>query len=165
VRPGTVVPYEAEAGLSVEPPVGGPLRLPLKKEGQVPVPAPPAVEVREVAWSDLSLEKAAGRVRLAVTNPNRFPVDLSKLAYQLSLGGVEVADTAIARPVHFAADGGAATVELPLSLSPKQLGMAAWQVLTGKGSGYDLKGTMDVTTPYGPMALPIKRIGETVFKK
>lgn len=165
VRPGTVVPYEAEVGLSVEPPAGGPLRLPLKKEGQVPVPAPPAVEVREVTWSDLSLEKAAGLVRLAVTNPNQFPVDLSKLAYQLSLGGVEVADTSIARPVHFDADGGSATVELPLSLSPKQLGMAAWQVLTGKGAGYDLKGTMDVTTPYGPMALPIKRIGETVFKK
>jgi len=165
VQPGTVVPYEAEVGLSVEPPAGGPLRLPLKKEGQVPVPAPPAVEVQEVTWSDLSLEKAAGRVRLAVTNPNQFPVDLSKVAYRLSLGGVEVADTSIARPVHFAADGGSATIELPLSLSPKQLGLAAWQVLTGKGAGYDLKGTMDLATPYGPMALPVKRIGETVFKK
>ena len=165
VQPGTVVPYEAEVGLSVEPPAGGPLRLPLKKEGQVPVPAPPAVEVREVTWSDLSLEKAAGRVTLAITNPNQFPVDLSELAYRLVLGGVEVADTAIARPVHFDADGGTATVEIPLNLSPKQLGLAAWQVLTGKGSGYDLTGTMDLATPYGPMALPIKRIGETVFKK
>ncbi|MFO8012167.1 MAG: hypothetical protein R6X20_02565 [Phycisphaerae bacterium] len=68
-------------------------------------------------------------------------------------------------PVQFAADGGSAVVKLPLSLSPKQLGMAAWQVLTGQGAGYDLTGTMDVTTPYGPMALPIRRIGETVFRK
>jgi len=165
VRPGAVVPYEAEVGLSVDVPAAGPLRLPLKKTGEVPVPAPPTVEVQEVNWSDLSLQKVAGLARLHIQNPNQFPVDLSTFAYALSLGGVPVADTAIARPVHFDADGGAATVEVPIALSPKSLGAAAWNVLTGKGAGYDLTGKMDLTTPFGPMNLPIKGIGETLFKK
>jgi len=165
VRPGQVVPYEAEVGLSVDVPAAGPLRLPLKKSGQMPVPAPPQVEVRGVNWSDLSLQKVAGLATLHIENPNQFPVDLSKFAYALSLGGVPVADTAIAQPVHFDAAGGAATVEIPINLSPKQLGAAALNVLTGKGAGYDLTGTMDLTTPFGPMGLPVKKIGETVFRK
>jgi LEA14-like dessication related protein len=165
VRPGSVVPYEAEVGLSVDVPAAGPLRLPMKKEGKMPVPAPPRVEVAEVNWADLTLEKAAGLVTLDIANPNQFPVDLSSFAYALSLGGVQVADTRIAKPVHFDAGGGSAQVEVPIALSPRQLGMAAWNVLTGKGAGYDLTGTMDLATPFGPMNLPIKAIGETVFRK
>jgi len=165
VRPGAVVPYAAEVGLSVDAPALGPLRLPLKKEGQLPVPAAPEVQVAEVKWDSLSLERAGGRVKLNIVNRNQFDVDLSRLAYALSLGGVEVANSSIAQPVSFQAGGGAGAVEIPLSLSPKGLGLAAFKMLTGKGSGYKLSGSADLQTPFGPMSLPVGGTGQTTFRR
>lgn len=165
VRPGAVVPYLAELGLSVDVPAAGPLRLPLKKEGQLPVPTAPEVEVRSVDWSNVSLDQAAGRVVLGIVNRNQFPVDLSTLRYALSLGGVEVGQASLAKAVSFGATDGAGTVEIPIAFSPKQAGLAVLGMLMGKGSGYNLKGTMDVTTPFGPMALPIEKVGETIFRR
>jgi len=165
IRPGSVVPYAAELGLSVDPPLGGRLRLPLRKEGKLPVPAPPAVEVTEVQWDQLSLNHAGGRVRLKLTNRNQFPVTLSKLTYGLSLGGVEVARSSLREPVFFRGGGGAGMLEIPISLSPKRLGLAAFRMLTGKGAGYRFEGDLDVKTDFGPMSLPIRGIGKTLFKR
>ena len=164
VRPGAVVPYEAELGLSVKPPVAGPLRLPLKKQGQLPVPTVPEVSVQEVKWDKLSLNEAGGRFRLNMVNRNQFPVEMSKFTYALSLGDVEVANSSLARSVAFTS-GGAGTLDIPISVSPKQMGLGLFRLLTGKQGGYALKGTLDVKTPFGPMSLPIDKIGNTVFRK
>ena len=37
VRPGSVLPYKADLGFSVDSKIAGPLRLPLHKEGELPV--------------------------------------------------------------------------------------------------------------------------------
>jgi len=160
-----VIPYRADLGLSVDAPGVGPLRLPLRKEGKLPVPSAPDVEVTEIKWDKLTLDSAAGRVRLRMVNRNQFPVELSKLTYALSLGGAEVARSAIASPVAFQAGGGAGAIEIPISLSPKKLGLAAFNILRGSRAGYQLGGTAGVTTPFGPMSLPIKKIGDTLLRR
>jgi LEA14-like dessication related protein len=165
VRPGAVVPYEAELGLSVDAPAVGALRLPLRKEGKLPVPAAPDVAVTQVKWDRLTLDRAGGKVTVAVTNRNRFAVEMSKLTYALSLGGVKVADAAVARSAAFEADGGKATIEIPLAFSPKQLGLAVFGMLTGRQAGYRLRGALDLQTPFGPMSLPVDRAGKTIFRK
>ena len=165
VRPGAVVPYEAELGLSVKPPVAGPLRLPLKKQGQLPVPTVPEVSVQEVKWDKLSLNEAGGRFRLNMVNRNQFPVTLSKLQYALSLGGAEVANSSIQKAVALAADGGAGTIDIPLSFSPKKFGLAALRMLTGKEGAYALKGSLEVNTPFGPMTLPLDKVGSAALRR
>ncbi len=165
VKLGSVIPYKADLGLSVDAPAVGPMRLPLSKEGELPVPAPPDVQVQEIKWDDLSLDSAGGTVKLNVVNRNAFPLEMAKLAYGLTLGNVEVANTSIARPLAFAADGGAGVVEVPISLSPRKLGLAVFRMLAGKGSGYKLTGDMSVETPFGPMSLPVEKTGKTVFRK
>ncbi len=165
VRPGAVVPYKADLGLSVDAPAVGPLRLPLKKEGELPVPAAPGVEVVEVKWDKLTSDEAGGHVKLRLANRNQFPVELSKLTYALSLGDVEVANSSLAQAIAFGADGGSGEVEIPLSLSLKNLGVGFFRVLTGTGSGYKLLGALNVTTPFGPMLLPVEKVGQTVFRR
>ena len=165
VKPGAVVPYTAEMGLRVDPAGLGELRLPLKKQGQVPIPTAPDVRVTEIKWDELTLDRAGGRVMLRLTNRNQFALKLTGMAYGLSLGGVDVATSSIAKPAAFDADGGAATVEIPLALSPKKLGLAAFNMLTGTGTGYKLTGAVDVQTPFGPMKLPIEAVGKTVFRR
>lgn len=56
-------------------------------------------------------------------------------------------------------------MDVSISLSPKKLGLAAFRMLTGKGAGYERTGDMNVKTPFGPMNLPVKRIGKTVFRR
>jgi len=168
VRAGSVVPYAAELGLSVDAPALGELRLPLRKEGKLPVPAAPEVSVAQVNWEELTLERAGGRVKLALANRNEFPIELSKFKYGLSLAGVEVADSSIQQALLFpaaGAGGGPVSLEIPISFSPKQAGMAVLQLLAGDGGSYQLNGVLDVNTPFGPLSMPLSETGRTVFKR
>lgn len=165
VRPGSVLPYKADLGFSVDSKIAGPLRLPLHMEGELPIPTVPQVEVTQINWDRMTLSNAGGRVNLRIVNSNEFPVTLSKLDYALSLGNVEVARSSLAKAVAFDASGGAGAVEIPISFAPAKLGLAVFGMLTGKGAGYSLKGTLAVDTPFGPMTLPVEKTGDTVFRR
>jgi LEA14-like dessication related protein len=160
VRPGGVVPYAAEMGLSVDVPMGGPLRLPIRKEGQLPVPAAPEVKVASIQWDELGLDRAGGRVRVEFVNRNDFPLDLSKMEYALSLAGREVARSSIAKAVAMKGSGGAGAVEIPISFSPRDLGAAVLAILMGQKSAYTLAGNLVATTPYGKIEMPVREAGE-----
>ena len=51
VRPGSVVPYEAVVGLSLDAPVLGRIRLPIDRSGELTVPSIP--KASEVDWKKL----------------------------------------------------------------------------------------------------------------
>jgi len=165
VKLGSVVPYRADLGLSVDPPVGGRLRMPISKEGKLPVPAPPDVSVQEIKWDELSLTSAGGTIKLNVVNRNQFPVDLSLLAYGLTLGSTKVASASVAKPLALDPNGGAGTLEIPIQFSPKDLGLAVLGMLTGDGASYSLAGNTSVGTPFGPMNLPFDKVGKTLLRK
>jgi LEA14-like dessication related protein len=165
VRLGSVVPYSAELGLSVDAPIVGKLRVPLKKEGQLPIPTTPDIEVAEVKWGDLSLSQATGTIKLNVVNRNQFAMDLSKMSYAFSLGDVEVAKSSLAKPVSFAAGGGAGTIEIPLSVSAQQAGLGVLRMLTGSGASYKFAGSADLNTPFGPISVPLDKSGNCSFKR
>lgn len=163
VKLGDVVPYEAMMNLSVDAPAAGRLSLPISKKGEMPIPAPPAVSVNRITWDELSINRAAGTVELGITNPNSFKVDLSGLDYTLDLAGTRVANSSISRAVSFAAEGGTGTLSIPLELNPRELGLAAFRMLSGRGADYRLGGAMKLGTPFGPMTLPLDKRGQTVF--
>ena len=141
-----------------------PLVLPLQKEGELPIPAVPEVALEGVQWEAFSFENATALLKLHVTNRNEFPVGLSKLSYGLTLGSARIGESNVEHAAAFSA-GGDNTLEVRASFAPKDLGLAAFTVLQGKGSSYKLGGTMNVTTPFGPLDLPYERSGETVFKR
>ena len=166
VRLGQVLPYKADLALSVDGsavpgiPGGGTIRLPVSKQGKLPVPNVPKVELTDVRWSKLDLTEASAVIQLRVENTNEFPVDLSSLGYQLSLGDTLVADTTIDKSINFA-PGKAQTIELPLRVAPANLGLALLRTLTQGSAKYDLSGSMSGQTPFGPIDLPFNRAGTT----
>lgn len=162
VRPGAVVPYDADLRLSADAPVVGTVTLPLKKSGQVPIPAVPTVELSSVEWKGLDLNKAAAVLHLNVGNPNQFALGLSKLGLGLSLAGHSVASTSVDQATSIAA-GGNGTLDVPITFSPRDMGLSAFQVLQGKGSDYKVSGLLSAKTPFGPMELPYERTGTTNF--
>jgi LEA14-like dessication related protein len=165
IRPGAVVPYAAELDLTVDAPVVGRTRLPLRKEGRLPVPTVPDVEVAEVKWEKVSTAEIRGTARLNVVNRNRFAVELNTLQYALALGDVEVAKASLAQPVALAADGGKGSIEIPIALSPQQAGLGLLRMLTGSGSSYSFRGTADLRTAFGAMSLPVEKVGKTLFNR
>ena len=164
VRPGAVVPYTADLGVSVDAPALGRLRLPLKKDGEIPVPAIPDVSVRDVKWSTLSLSEATATVSLDIGNTNQFPIDLSSLDYALSLGGMKVAATKLSSATNFA-PGAKRTLELPITLKPSDLGLAAFNMLRGGGAKYGFTGGLATKTPFGDLRFPIDAKGDTTFSR
>ncbi|HUW20384.1 MAG TPA: LEA type 2 family protein [Sedimentisphaerales bacterium] len=55
IRPGSKIPYQADLGLSVNTPALGVIRLPLKKQGELSVPAVP--KLSEFDWEKTVLTK------------------------------------------------------------------------------------------------------------
>ncbi|MBN1766045.1 MAG: LEA type 2 family protein [Sedimentisphaerales bacterium] len=55
IKPGSVIPYSADIGLSVDTPGLGLLRLPMKKEGELSVPTIPAVS--GIDWKKMIMDK------------------------------------------------------------------------------------------------------------
>lgn len=161
IRPGSVVPYEFDGKLDVDTPLG-PLALPLRKQGELPVPAVPELSLESVQWGRISMDEATATLNLRVGNTNDFALDLSSMAYDLALGGHSIVSTNLVKPASFGADE-SALIAVPISFKPKDLGFAVFKLLTGDGAGYALKGDMQVDTPFGPLTLPFDAAGQTTF--
>ncbi|MBT8486008.1 MAG: hypothetical protein HKO59_00990 [Phycisphaerales bacterium] len=163
VRPGSVIPFTVDATLATTAPGIGRVALPLRSDGELPIPTVPAIRLDGVAWERLALDEAVATMRLHVENLNEFPIDLSTLEYRLGLGGADVASAAVPSGVSLS-KAGSTTLAIPLSFRPLDLGLAAFDVLRGNSAAYSLDGTMRAETPFGPLELPFSRSGQTAFQ-
>lgn len=163
VKPGAVVPYEAELVMNVDAPLIGPMALPLSTTGELPVPTVPKVSVASVDWSELSFTNIAGTLSLAVENTNDFPIDIENLSYGVALGGVDVASGAVTSAPSLTT-GDAKTIDIPISLSVADVGAAALSMFGGKETDFATSGSLDLSTPFGPISLPFAEIGRTLLE-
>src|SRR5690606_40265504 len=110
VRPGQLVPYEADLGLKFDAPVTGPLELPLRTSGELPIPAVPNLKVGGIRVDELSLNAAKIVLDLDVGNTNEFALDLLDFDYGFSIAGAEVARSALDRSASFEPGGTASPI-------------------------------------------------------
>ena len=164
VRPGSVVPYRADFNLGFDAPIVGRMNLPLSYRGEVPVPAVPDVSVVAFDVDSLSYDKVQATVKLNVKNNNQFALDLSKLGLNFSLGGKEVSRTQFAQSASLA-PGQSATVEVPMSFSPRAFGAGMLNLLSGDDASYAVSGSLDAGTRFGPLSLPFTHKGDTNIVK
>ena len=161
VPAGTMVPFTFQGTVATDELPGlGDVQLPVQIDGELPIPAIPQVSVVSLEWDELSLMKAQARLTLDIVNTNQFTFELDQLAYAFELGGVTVADTKLRETARFA-ESASRTIELPLTIRPVKLGMAAFQMMHGNSASYRLSGQMNVETPYGPLLMPFDSAGST----
>lgn len=158
LRPGNVVPYDAEIGLKLDVPGAGPLRVPVRTQGKLPIPNVPKVSVASLNWSEISLNRVGGDLKVNLANTNDFPLTLKGLDYGLSLGGRDVASGLNSTGVELGA-GGDGALSIPLGFSPLEVGSAIMGVLTGSSADYGMRGNLSVDSPFGPMTLPFTSSG------
>ena len=98
-------------------------------------------------------------------NKNDFDLGLKNLDYEVWLGDVSIGGADLEKSENLPKNG-ISHIDLPITFRPKYCGSAVWDIIRGRGTGYSMKGNIDVDTPFGEMKLPIKKEGGTThFKK
>ena len=156
---GDVVPWSASVDVRVDAPGVGPIALPLKTSGELPVPAVPRLSMPSIEWDELSFTEAKATVRLDVFNTNSFPLELDPSDLSLSLAGTRVASANVNAG---RLDGqGTTSLEVPISFKPSDLGLALLSVLQGSAADYALTGRLAADTPFGALDFPVDAVGQT----
>ena len=164
IKPGANVPYTADFRIGVSVPVLGKIDVPLSKSGEFPVPAVPQVELSSLAVGKLSLDQMKATAILQIKNTNQFPLDLTRLGVNFALGGQEVGGSKLSNPVSLPS-GQATKLEIPLSFSPRAVGIGLVNLLKGDQIAYKVSGSIDANTRYGPLSLPFSHVGNTAVTR
>lgn len=164
VKPGEVVPYDAALNLSADAPGLGPLTLPVKKSGELPIPTAPEVKLTDMSIRELSLTNVAANVSMDVTNTNQFKLGINEMTYDLALGGSRIASAKLDNPADLA-PGKTSNVSFPIQFSPLSFGRSVYNMLTGSEAGYALTGSVKGSTPFGPVNLPYNKSGSVPISR
>lgn len=164
IEPGSVIPYKVRVVLHVDIPVVGRVSLPLEKDGEIPVPYRPDVSVDRIKFEQFSFEESTATLHLSLDNRNAFDLGLNSMDYEVWLGGVSIASAELREATDIKRRE-VTTMNLPISFRPKDFGSAMWDMIRGKGTGYTIKGHIDVDTPFGHMKIPISKEGGTTRLK
>lgn len=164
IEPGSIIPYKIRVALIVDVPILGRLTLPLEKTGEIPVPYKPDVDVEKIKFEKFSFEETTANLHLKLDNKNDFDLGLNALDYEIWLTDVSIGSAELTQSTKLAKRG-ITSMQLPISFKPKDFGSALWDMIRGRGTGYTIKGNIDVNTPFGNMKLPISKEGGTTRLK
>jgi LEA14-like dessication related protein len=167
VSPGSILPYHAEINIAVDAPFIGAINLPLKHEGEIPVPAVPDISLASFDIGVMTWEEVSATAKLRVTNTNQFKIELAKLQFNLELGKETVANAGTRR-AYSLASGQSAIVEIPISFSPRAFGVGItgiFDMLGGSEANYGIAGILDLGTRFGPLSIPFSHGGDTVIQR
>ncbi|OAY76994.1 Late embryogenesis abundant protein Lea14-A [Ananas comosus] len=164
IEPGSIIPYKIRVALIVDVPILGRLTLPLEKTGEIPVPYKPDVDVEKIKFEKFSFEETTANLHLKLDNKNDFDLGLNALDYEIWLTDVSIGSAELTQSTKLAKRG-ITSMQLPISFKPKDFGSALWDMIRGRGTGYTIKGNIDVDTPFGNTKLPMSKEGGTTRLK
>lgn len=164
IKPGSIIPYKIKVDLIVDVPVFGRLTLPLEKTGEIPIPYKPDIDVDKIHFERFSLEETVAILHVKLENKNDFDLGLNALDYEVWLADVSIGGAELAKSTKLDKNG-ISLIEIPITFRPKDFGSALWDMIRGKGTGYTMKGNINVDTPFGAMKLPISKEGGTTRLK
>ncbi|KAK8915971.1 hypothetical protein KSP39_PZI023306 [Platanthera zijinensis] len=164
IKPGSIIPYRVKVDLIVDVPIIGRLTLPLEKKGEIPVPYKPDVDVERIHFEKFSFEETIATLHLKLENKNDFDLALNKLEFEIWLADVSIGNAELKESTKIDKNG-ITKMQIPISFRPKDFGSALWDMIRGRGTGYSLKGSIDVDTPFGSMKLPVSKEGGTTRLK
>ncbi|PIA46978.1 hypothetical protein AQUCO_01400001v1 [Aquilegia coerulea] len=164
IKPGSIIPYKIKVDLIVDVPIFGRLTLPLEKTGEIPIPYKPDVDIEKIRFERFSFEETVAVLHLKLENKNDFDLGLNALNSQVWLSGVSIGGAQLTQSTKIDKNG-ISYINIPITFRPKDLGSALWDMIRGRGTGYSIKGNIDVDTPFGAMKLPISKEGGTTSLK
>ncbi|KAL8160335.1 hypothetical protein V2J09_001872 [Rumex salicifolius] len=165
IKPGSIIPYKVKVDLIVDVPVIGRITIPVEKSGKIPIPYKPDIDLEKIKFEKFSFEETVATLHLKLENKNDFDLGLTSLDYEVWISHVNIGGADLEKSAKIEKQG-ISHIQLPVTFRPKEFGSALWDMMRGKGTGYSMKGNINVDTPFGAMKLPIsKEDGTTHLKK
>jgi LEA14-like dessication related protein len=162
------IPYRLATGLSFNLPVLGKTRVPLVKEGSVPLLKVPDFRVGPLSLKELSFSGAEAELRIGIRNNNGFDLLMEKMTYELQVNGQRWAEGRIPEQVLIQQDRYVA-LDIPVSVDFRQLGETAYRVLLGgKELEYRLTGDLELKPgdpDLGDLTFPLDKSGSVKVRK
>lgn len=150
--------YALTGGFSV-----GPFRIPYQARGRFDLPKMPKISLEAIEIERFSLQGARLTCRLKMDNPNAFDLLFKRLEYNLNLGGTSFAHASA--PAQGPLTGNSKSeMNFGLDVSFAQLGMSAYQLLSGDKADFSLDGAMVLDSLAGQeRTVPFKLAGQVPF--
>jgi len=134
--------------------------IPYHTEGTLPLPKLPAISLKKVHIADISWTGAALEFVLELKNANDFGLDVSGLTYDIAMGGKSFIHNQTRSNISVSPNG-TATVTIPADINFIWLGKSAYDVLSGKSTGYEINGEMLFNAPgAGEKRVPFQKTGK-----
>jgi LEA14-like dessication related protein len=118
----------------------------------------PKVTLHSVEVTSASFEGLSANFAFDVENPNPIGVDLSRLDYQLTIDGHQLAEGHGNQTLSVPSNGHG-TMVLPVSVKFIELGQAVGSMLTKQTVPYTIKATLGFSTPMGTVDIPVESSG------
>ncbi len=138
--------YEINLGFAFNLPIIGDVRVPLTHSGNFPNIKLPTVNVEGLKIAKLNLTGAELELKLAVSNPNFFGINLNKLNYNFAVNN-NTWGSGIAEQLQTVREKNTGIVRIPLQLNFLEMGMSIYNLLTNNQPlDYQLSAQLDVGT-------------------
>jgi LEA14-like dessication related protein len=138
--------YDITVGFSFDLPVLGRIRIPVHREGTIPVLRVPKIRYGGLKLTGLSFTEAHLELRLYLHNPNALSLDLSTLRYDLEINGNPWVQGSLQRGVPVA-EHEEREILLPFTLNFVDIGLGAYTILRNESSvDYRVYGDYGFTT-------------------
>ena len=138
--------YRLSSGFSFDLPVLGRVRIPVSKEGSVPILRFPGIQIRSLRLNTISLSGASLDLELEMRNRNNFKIFIESLEYRFQVDGRDWASGMRRKKVRLG-ENDIAELTIPIELDFAAVGRSVYQmILGGEALQYTLEGNVDVGT-------------------
>lgn len=156
LRNADQVSYSFLSNLTFDLPIVGQTKVPVRKEGQIPLLKRPKINLEDITVTGINLSSADINLQLRFDNPNGFGIEVNALNYDLMINGDQWADGTALQGTTIK-EKGVTMLNIPISLNITKIGMSAYRLLTGGESfDYQIKGDFDLNARH-------ELLGQTTF--
>jgi LEA14-like dessication related protein len=156
LKDSDVASYSFLSNLTFDLPVLGQTKVPVSKNGSIPLLKTPKISLEDFEVTGLSFSSADINLQLQFDNPNSFGIDVNALNYDLMINGDQWADGTALKGTTIK-EKGVTMLNIPLSLNISEMGISAYRLLTGGETfEYQIKGDFDLNARH-------ELLGQTTF--
>ncbi len=138
--------YQIACGITFDLPVLGRIRIPVSREGEIPVLRFPKIRYGGLKVTNLTFSRAELELSMHLDNPNALSLNLSSLTYDLEINRSPWVEGGLQHAVEIG-EHEEGVIRLPFTLNLIEIGMGAYDILREKQAvEYRVSGDYGFTT-------------------
>jgi LEA14-like dessication related protein len=155
--------YKIDLGLKFDLPILGKTRIPVSKQGYLPMVKLPSLKISSLKVKKMRLTSADLELNLEIDNPNAFNLLADNLSYNFAVNDQPWVKGTLPKQIQISGKG-SSSLNIPVSVNFLNLGQTALQLLSGSQEvNYSFRGNVDLDSAlpvFSQVKLPIDKSGQ-----